>query len=77
MDVSIARQWMVCFSSGDGGSDLLVQIPISATYRLFFIADENAYLIVVTVEKRCFVGENFLYQIVLLCSLNVLCFPWK
>ena len=29
------------------------------------------------VEKLCFVAENVLYQIVLLCSLYPLQFPWK
>jgi len=29
------------------------------------------------VEKQCFVAENLLYQIVLLCSLYLLQFPWK
>jgi len=29
------------------------------------------------VEKQCFVAKNLLYQIVLLCSLYLLQFPWK
>ena len=29
------------------------------------------------VEKQCFVVENLLYQIVSLCSLHLLWFPWK
>jgi len=29
-----------------------------------------------SVEKQCFVAEHTLYQIVLLCSLYLLSFPW-
>ena len=29
------------------------------------------------VEKQCFVAEDLLYQLVLLCSLHLLQFPWK
>ena len=29
------------------------------------------------VEKVCFVAENLLYEAVLLCSLNLLYFPWR
>ena len=53
---------MVCFSSGDSGSPLLVQIVTSMARRLLFITGEN-------VEKHCFEAENLLYQVVLLCSL--------
>ena len=29
------------------------------------------------VEKQCFVAENLLYQVMLLCSLYPLLFSWK
>ena len=29
------------------------------------------------VEKECFIAENLLYQVVLLCTLYLLLFPWK
>ena len=45
VDVSTVRQWVVCFSSGDSGSPLLVHI-ISAACRLLFITGENAQLMV-------------------------------
>jgi len=59
------------FSSGisDSGSSLLVQIVMIAAYRLLFIIGENAQLMVVTVDKQCFVAEHLLYEIELLCSL--------
>jgi len=40
--------------------------------QLMFIASENVPLVVVTVLKKRFVAENFLYQLVLLCSLYLL-----
>jgi len=60
-----------------GRSPLLVQVFMSMACRLLFIAGENVQLTVVTVEKQCFVAENFLYQIMLLCFLYLLLFPWK
>ena len=36
------------------------------------IANDGDY-----VEKSWFVAENILYQMVLLCSLYLLLFPWK
>ena len=39
--VSAVRWWVLCFSSGDSGSSLLVQIFISTTCRLLLIAGEN------------------------------------
>ena len=63
LDVSTVRRWVVHFSSGDSnsGSPPLVQIFISAVCRLLFIAGKNAYLMVKTVEKQCFVAENVLH----------------
>jgi len=64
-----------CFLCSDtvfaAGSPLLVQIFLSVACRLFFIAGENAQLMVVNdyVEKQCFVSENLLCQAVLLGSL--------
>jgi len=50
----------------------------SAACRLLFITGENAQVVVVnTLKKWCFVVENMLYQIVLLCSLYLALFPWK
>ena len=51
------------FSSGNSvsGSPPLVQIVTSAACRLSFIASVIAQLKVVTVEKECFVAENFPY----------------
>ena len=49
------------------------QIFIRAACRLLFVTGENAQLMVVTMlEKQCFVAENLLDQIVLLCSLYLL-----
>ena len=39
---------MLCFSSGDSGSPLLVQTVMGVACRLLFVADENAQLMVVT-----------------------------
>ena len=41
VDVSTVRQWVVCFSSSDSGSPLLVQVVTSAACRLF-ISGKNA-----------------------------------
>ena len=53
MDVNTVRRWVVHFSSSDSDSAsyLLVQIFTSRAYRLLFIADKNAYLIVVMMLK--------------------------
>ena len=75
MYMRTVRLWVVCFSSGGGGSGSppLVQSFTSVACRLLFIADENAHLMVVTMLKNAFVAENLLYQIlVLLCSLYLL-----
>ena len=53
------------------GSPPLVQILSSTEYRILFITGENAQLIVVTTLKKCFVAENFLYQVVSLCFVSV------
>ena len=69
MDVSTVRWWVVHFSSGNSGSPLLAQICMSPARRLLFIAGEKCianggdY-----VEKKCFVAENLLYQMVLCFS---------
>ena len=53
MDMSTVRQWMVHFSSGDSNSwsPPLMQIFMSAAYRLFLITGKNAQLMVVAVLK--------------------------
>jgi len=60
---------VVLFISGDNGSPLLVHILTSVAYRLLLIASKNAQLMVVTMLKECFIAENVLYKLVLLCSL--------
>jgi len=75
VDVSTVRQWVVLFSSGDNASVslLLVQVFMSTMYMLLLVASKKCianggdYA-----EKECFVGENFLYQAVLLYSLYLL-----
>jgi len=47
VDVGTVGWWVVHFSSDDSGSNLLVQIFLSAACRLLFIADENARLMMV------------------------------
>ena len=78
VDVSTVRGWEVCFSRGDSnsGSCPLVQIFMSTACRLLFITGENAWLMVVAMLKKCFVAEDLLFQIVLLCSFVVVV-PWK
>ena len=65
--------WVVHFSSGNSDSGLppLLQIFMSMACRLLFITGKNVQLMVVTVEKWCFVVENLLYQIVLVCFLEL------
>ena len=79
MDGSTVRWWVMCFSSGDrsSGLPLLVQIFMSMLCRLFSLLGKNVQVMVVTVEKWGLVAENMLYQIVFLCSLYLLWFPWK
>jgi len=45
-------EWVVCFSSGDSGSSLLVQISVCTARRLLFIASEYVSLMVMTVLKK-------------------------
>jgi len=52
LDVSTARQWVVCSSSGNSALPLLVQFFMGTTCRLFFMAGENAELMVVTVLQN-------------------------
>jgi len=56
VDVSTMRQCMVCFSTGnsDSGSPPLVQAFMRTAYRLLFIANENAELMVITMLKKVF-----------------------
>ena len=49
-----------------------MQIVTSTACRLFFIAGENAQLVVVTVLKQCFADENFLYQSVVVLFVAVI-----
>ena len=71
VDVSTVRWWVMCFSSDDtdSGSLLLVQIFTSmsdsfCSLWLKCIANDDC-----CAENYCIVAENFLYQIVFLCSL--------
>ena len=50
-NVLTLRQWVMCFSSGDSGSPLLVQIFTSAACRLLFAAGKNTQLMMVTMLK--------------------------
>ena len=80
MDVSTVRWSVVHFGSGDNdsGSPPVMQVFASVACRLFFIADKNTQLMVVTkLKKKCFVAENLLNQKALLCCLYLLCFAWK
>lgn len=74
VDVSIQRQWVMHFSSGNSDiwSSLFVPMYINAAWRLSFLATENAWQAVVTVLKYSVLAWKFLYQIVLLCSLYLL-----
>ena len=65
---------MVHFNIGYSniGSLLLVQNFMSAACMLMFIAGENTDNSSNYVEKESFVGENLLYQTMLLCSLYIL-----
>ena len=49
---STMRQWVLCFSSGNSGSPLLVQILGSTACRLLLITSKNAQLMVDTVLKN-------------------------
>ena len=51
--VSSVRWWLVCFSNGDNNSGpLLVQIFTSMAWRLLFISDRNALLVMVAMLKN-------------------------
>ena len=52
VDVSTVRWWVARFSSSKSRSPPLVQISVSAAYRLVFTAGENAQLMVVTMSKN-------------------------
>ena len=79
VDVSIDRQWVVCFSSGDSNmkDKLLSQQPCTAvTPQNEDLLDQLIYtnqLMVLTMSKNnVFLAGNLLYQKVLLCSSYLL-----
>ena len=75
VNVSMVRCWAVCFSSRDSGSDCY---ECGMQALVLFITGKNTQLMEMTVlKKQCFVAQNLLYQIVLLCSLYLLSSPWK
>jgi len=49
---------------------MAMQVFMRVTCRLLFITGKNAQLMVVTVLKKCSVGENLLYQALLLCLID-------
>jgi len=57
---TIVRWWVVHFSSGnsDSGSPPLVQTFMSVALRLLFITGKNAHLIVVSMLRSSFHGNN-------------------
>lgn len=67
VDVSTAKWWVVCFSSGDSSE---IDKPrsrqpwrfLSAWHANFCSVGENAELMVMTKLKKCLVAENLLYQ---------------
>ena len=54
VNMSTAKQRVVCFTSGnsDSGSPLVVEIFTSMAFRLLFTAGKNAELMVVTMLKK-------------------------
>jgi len=62
----------VHFSSGNVYSGSPLQIFTVVECRHLFTASEKTQLMAATVENQCFVAEDFLYRIVLLCSLYLL-----
>ena len=50
--VSTLRQWTVHFSSGNSGSPPQVHTSMNTAWRLSFITDENAQLMVVIMSKN-------------------------
>ena len=71
VDFNTVKRWVVCFNHGNSGSPPPVHNFTSAEFRLLLISGKTAQLMMVTVLKKkyCFVAENLLYQIVLLCTL--------
>ena len=76
-DVNAQGRLVVCFSSGNSGSPLLVQIDSSAACMLLFTTGKNAPIPAVTIDKQYSVAENSLSQIASLCWFYLLYFPWK
>jgi len=54
-----------------------MQTVSSTTCRLLFITGKNVWTMIVTMLKKHFVAKNFLYQILLLCSLYLLQFSME
>ena len=52
VDVSTMRQWVVGFSRDDSRTHPLVQIVLSAAFRVLLIDGENAWLMVVTMLQN-------------------------
>ena len=74
--VSTLRQWVVHFSSGDsnGKDKSCSRWPRAAVTpqneeHLDQLIRVNQLIVVIMLKKQCFVAENLLYQIALLCSL--------
>ena len=75
VDVSTTRWWVVRFSSGDSnsGSPPLAQSCLRVNIQAFVHCwqkctfNSGDY-----VEKYCFVTNNFLYQLMVLCSFYLL-----
>ena len=70
-DVNAQGRLVVCFSSGNSGSPLLVQIDSSAACMLLFTTGKNAPIPAVTIDKQYSVAENSLSNSILVLVLSV------
>ena len=75
VDLSTERQWVVCFSSGDRdcGSPPLVQIFMSTTCSLLFVAIKSAQLLVLTILKKSIVQLRICSINQCYCTISIFC----
>ena len=83
MDVSTVRRWVMHFSNDDSNMKDKPCSDRNAQLSHHGIKSFNQHICNQSangsdfVKKQCFLAENLLHQIVLLCTLYLLCFPWK
>ena len=75
VDVSTVRRWVVRFSNASSWWQWITSAGANCYehgMQALFLTSKSTLLMVVTILKIYFLAENFLYQILLICSLYLL-----